>query len=682
MHATTPVNVKQLKSELMNHPDKHFVDYLCNGLQYGFDTMVKYDNIKTMECRNNLSARSQKDTVADLINKELLNGFVYGPFEKLPFDDYRVSPLGVAEGKYSFKKRLILDLSAPHNDTNVSINDLIDKDLCSMTYVKIDDAIRLITNYGKGTKLCKFDIQNEFKICPVLPNQWPLFCFKWESLYYFYVRLSFGCRSSPKIFDNISTAICFIAEHNYKVKHILHLLDDFLTVDPPEFDAERTMALMTMIFNRLNVPLAANKTMGPLTCIEYLGIVLDTDKLEARLPANKVERICKFIISIIQKSTCTKRELLQLLGHLNFASRVIVPDGKIPPPRSTCREAATQLPECLRSNVVLNETVKQLWTHAVANTTRSLYNIGFSHFVRFLLLNGITYNSHDLPLISEDVLIYFIAHCFKVLKLKHTTIKIYLCGIRHAYLKSGYHNPLETPHGEFLPRLTLILKSVKRIQGSQTRTRLPITFPILQEICLRIRKGVFGKYIDCLIETTCIVAFFAFLRCGEFTVTNVDKFDPLTSLCISDIILKTDYAILRLKESKTDPFRKGIDIKLFKIDNSICPFLALKRFLSIRHSEFGIGFPSDPLFITVNREALTRQFFLVKLKNILELCGYDPNLYNGHSFRSGAATSAGKARVEDHMIKVLGRWKSDSYCRYIKISPTSIKYARQSLTES
>ncbi|CAG2244443.1 unnamed protein product [Mytilus edulis] len=138
----------------MNHPDKHFVDYLCNGLQYGFDTMVKYDNIKTMECRNNLSARSQKDTVADLINKELLNGFVYGPFEKLPFDDYRVSPLGVAEGKYSFKKRLILDLSAPHNDTNVSINDLIDKDLCSMTYVKIDDAIRLITNYGKGTKLC------------------------------------------------------------------------------------------------------------------------------------------------------------------------------------------------------------------------------------------------------------------------------------------------------------------------------------------------------------------------------------------------------------------------------------------------------------------------------------------------------------------------------------------------
>lgn len=84
---------------------------------------------------------------------------------------------------------------------------------------------------------------------------------------------------------------------------------------------------------------------------------------------------------------------------------------------------------------------------------------------------------------------------------------------------------------------------------------------------------------------------------------NADKFYPLTSLCISDIILKIDHAILRLKESKTDPFRKGIDIKLFKINNSICHFSALKRYLSIRHSEFKIGFPSDLLFITGKKEA-------------------------------------------------------------------------------
>jgi hypothetical protein len=47
-------------------------------------------------------------------------------------------------GKYSKKKRLILDLFAPHNDTDLSIHELIDKAQCSMSYVKIDDAIKII----------------------------------------------------------------------------------------------------------------------------------------------------------------------------------------------------------------------------------------------------------------------------------------------------------------------------------------------------------------------------------------------------------------------------------------------------------------------------------------------------------------------------------------------------------
>ena len=65
--------------------------------------------------------------------------------------------------------------------------------------------------------------------------------------------------------------------------------------------------------------------MGPLTCIKYLIIILDTDKLEARLLQEKVDIIFNFINKVLQQLSCTKRELLQLLRHLSFASRVIVP---------------------------------------------------------------------------------------------------------------------------------------------------------------------------------------------------------------------------------------------------------------------------------------------------------------------------------------------------------------------
>ena len=196
---------------------------------------------------------------------------------------------------------------------------MIDKNECSMSYVKIDDAIKIILRCGKNSQLCKFDISDAFKICPYKPSQWPLFCFKYDSFYYFYVRLTFGCRSSPKIFDNISQAVCFIAQRNYRVKNILHLLDDFLTIDYPGDDGERTMALMMTIFKRLNIPIARHKTLGPVTCLEYLGVILDSEKMEARLPTVKVERICKFIKHILTKSSCTKRELLQLLGKIEMA---------------------------------------------------------------------------------------------------------------------------------------------------------------------------------------------------------------------------------------------------------------------------------------------------------------------------------------------------------------------------
>ena len=112
----------------------------------------------------------------------------------------------------------------------------------------------------------------------------------------------------------------------YGIRTIFHLLDEFLTVDKPDLCAgERTMALLTLLYARLNVPLAKHKCSGPSYCSEYLGIILDSRNIVAKLPFDKVQRIIKFIETLLDKNKCSKRELLQLLWHLNFASRVILP---------------------------------------------------------------------------------------------------------------------------------------------------------------------------------------------------------------------------------------------------------------------------------------------------------------------------------------------------------------------
>ncbi|XP_071153766.1 uncharacterized protein [Mytilus edulis] len=238
------INVNNLEKELEKHPDRHFVKYLLDGITNGFDTMVSKTELPTVECKNLQSAFRNPDSVDIIIKQEVDKGYLVGPFKKFPFDRYRVSPIGIVEGKYSGKKRLIVDLSSPHeSQDHFSINDLIDKEQCSLSYVKIDDAINAIKEFGRLSILNKADIADAFKQLGIKRDQHHLYCIKWRNLYYYYVRLCFGSRSSPKIFDNLSVAICWIAKNNYNIPVILHLLDDFLTVQASDTSGDRTMAL-------------------------------------------------------------------------------------------------------------------------------------------------------------------------------------------------------------------------------------------------------------------------------------------------------------------------------------------------------------------------------------------------------------------------------------------------------
>ena len=133
----SPVNVQLLASELASHPDREFVDNLINGFTEGFDTGFASLPPSPYICKNLQSGLKDPDSVLSLLNKEVQKGFLLGPFSKIPFQEYRINPIGLAEHKYTGKKRLIVDMSAPHNNLeHPSLYSLIDKEawptLCSM----------------------------------------------------------------------------------------------------------------------------------------------------------------------------------------------------------------------------------------------------------------------------------------------------------------------------------------------------------------------------------------------------------------------------------------------------------------------------------------------------------------------------------------------------------------------
>ena len=130
------------------------------------------------------------EIAAELMEYELSQGYVMGPFAKSPFPSYRISPISVAFGKYSNKPRLVVDLSAPHDSPDeVSLNDLIDKDMFSLTYVKLDQAIDIIRQFGRNSVLMKTDIKNAFKLIPLHPSIWHVHRVKLNEKLYFFKKL-------------------------------------------------------------------------------------------------------------------------------------------------------------------------------------------------------------------------------------------------------------------------------------------------------------------------------------------------------------------------------------------------------------------------------------------------------------------------------------------------------------
>ncbi|XP_056419586.1 uncharacterized protein LOC130361049 [Hyla sarda] len=280
----------------------------------------------TFECDNLLSAVNDPAVVTELINAELMKGYMIGPLLVSPFRSWRVSPVGVVTGKFNGKKRLIFDLSAPHGSLIPSINSLIPSEEFSMHYSSIDQAIQVILALGPGTWMAKADITDAFKLLPLHRDQWQWFGLKWQGAYYFASKLTFGCKSSPWLFDQLAQALHWLLVNVSGCSQVIHYLDDFLLLSRPREEPDQLVRLLKL-FTDIGVPVSPKKTVGPTKCLTFLGVILDSVAMQVSLPTDKLNRIRDTIHKYTVSQVTTKGELQSLLGMLAFAMRAI-PQGR------------------------------------------------------------------------------------------------------------------------------------------------------------------------------------------------------------------------------------------------------------------------------------------------------------------------------------------------------------------
>ena len=197
---------------------------------------------------------------------------------------------------------------------------------------------------------------------------------------------------------------------------------------------------------------------------------------------------------------------------------------------------------------------------ALSQNTKKSYCSGVRQVYSFCSQTGLT---PTFP-INEDIPINF-AVCM-ARSVQRSTIKNYLSAIKHYHSSHGY--PLEL--SAFL-RLQLILRGVKHSQGDNSKTRRPITLPILNLFYHLLNVRYTSNKDSLMVWAAMTLAFFGFLRIGELTCDS--HFNPERHLTFSDLVFmpksSTKYMLVRLKVSKTDPFRKGQMIVIRKANGGM-----------------------------------------------------------------------------------------------------------------
>ena len=97
----------------------------------------------------------------------------------------------------------------------------------------------------------------------------------------------------------------------------------FFCCPPPSSDAcLSNLNIVQDVCLQLGIPLALEKLEGPSQSLTFLGIILDTQSMEARLPDDKLLRIRTQLAAWLGKKKATKCEILSLVGLLQHITKV------------------------------------------------------------------------------------------------------------------------------------------------------------------------------------------------------------------------------------------------------------------------------------------------------------------------------------------------------------------------
>ena len=303
--------------------------------------------------------------------------------------------------------------------------------------------------------------------------------------------------------------------------------------------------------------------------------------------------------------------------------------------------------ELFKDHPEFSETVAAL-PNIVKNSksvaTNKKYDSYFLRFKKWCSSHGLKFLPASVPTVA-----LFLGSIIQQ-KVSSSVLEAYVYSISWHHTLSLKPNPCKDNF------VSLILEGGKRMLSRPINKKEPITTDILLKLVNFYKKScTLPNLRTCAM---CLLGFSGFLR-----------FSELSNIRFSDLIWHDNYLEIKIRQSKTDIYRRGNSIIIGKTGNDLCPLFWLRKYIS------EAGFDNDPdnfVFTAVNyfkstgsykvtntRKALSYTRCREVLLSALEDIGLDSSKYALHSLRSGGASAAAGNNVPDRLLKVHGRWSSD-----------------------
>ena len=145
---------------------------------------------------------------------------------------------------------------------------------------------------------------------------------RWKGDLFIDICLPFGVRLAPKLFNTLADMLSWILDRN-EISPLIHYLDNFLTMRQADSAAcHNHLTTIKEVCQDFGIPLALEKVEGSSQCLTFLGITVDTKRMEARLPSDKLLHIRNQLLAWLTRKSTLKGTSYPLSGCCSMPAKL------------------------------------------------------------------------------------------------------------------------------------------------------------------------------------------------------------------------------------------------------------------------------------------------------------------------------------------------------------------------